>query len=34
MLSREVTGLDLHPEKLNLGAGLLLGRALWPMGFL
>ena len=34
MLSREVTGLDLHPEKLNLAAGRLLGRDLWPVGFL
>lgn len=34
MLSREFPGLDLHPEKLNLAAGLLLGRALWLMGFL
>lgn len=33
-VSRAVTGLDFHPEKLNLPANLLLGKILWPVGFL
>lgn len=31
---RAVSGLDFHPEKLNLPANLLLGKVLWPVGFL
>lgn len=33
-VSRAITGLDFHPEKLNLPANLLPGKVLWLVGFL